>query len=82
MQNALSLNRGQIVSTTSIVNKLGGGFNATFKAPKGKRFAFIYIGLEDDENPIEPTVVLNDMGWHQMASKPAKMTKNKKKTKN
>lgn len=78
MPSAFSLNRGQIVATTSFVNKLGGGMNVTFKAPKGKRFAFVFLGTEDDENPIEPTVILNQMGWFQKKSPQQKKPKAKK----
>lgn len=67
---------GQVVSTSVFKNQLGGGFNAVFKAPKDKRFAFIFLGLEDDENPIEPTTILNQMGWYQKEIK----TKKKKKS--
>lgn len=79
MSNVFSLNRGQVVATNSFVNKLGGGMNVTFKAPKGKRFAFVFLGEEDDENPIEPTVVLNQMGWFQKKSDKQKSTKKKTK---
>lgn len=82
MSSALSLNRGQVVATTSFVNKLGGGMNVTFKAPKGKRFAFVFLGVEDDENPIEPTVILNQMGWFQKKNAEPKKPKKKAKAKN
>lgn len=81
MSSAFSLNRGQVVATTSFVNKLGGGMNVTFKSPKGKRFAFVFLGVEDDENPIEPTVILNEMGWFQKKSPKPKEAKKKTKTK-
>ncbi len=82
MSSAFSLNRGQVVATTNFVNKLGGGMNVTFKAPKGKRFAFVFLGVEDDENPIEPTVILNQMGWFQKKSAEPKKSKKKTKAKN
>ena len=82
MSSAFSLNRGQVVATTSFVNKLGGGMNVTLKSPKGKRFAFVFLGVEDDENPIEPTVILNQMGWFQKKNPEPKKAKKKSKAKN
>lgn len=74
-EEALNLRPGQVVATTYFTNKLGGGFNVNFKAPKGKRFAFIFLGLEDDENPVEPTVILDKLGWQLKKDKSKKSTK-------
>jgi hypothetical protein len=83
MSNFLSLNRGQVVATTTLVNSLGGGMKVTYKSPKGKRFAFVFLGVEDDENPIEPTVILNQMGWFQEPKpKPKPKPKSSKSNKN
>jgi len=61
--NKSKMNFGQIVATDYFTNSLGGAKMDTYQSSKGKRFAFIFIGMEDDENPIEPRVALYKMGW-------------------
>ena len=59
MSSPFSLSRGQIVATKSFVNTFGEGMNVTFMSPEGKRFMFVFLGIEDEENSIETISNLN-----------------------
>ena len=34
-----------------------------YRAPKGERFVFVFLGVETDEKPLDPSAVFDAMGW-------------------
>lgn len=53
---------GDVIETKSLNIELGSA-QFGYRAQKGKRFICIYLGMTSDSEPLDPDLMLRQMGW-------------------